>query len=115
MIGDAGTNPLRFEVDERLKRFKEFPSKTTYDLLVNNVTAARNGGVDVSDVEPRLPELEKRALRFEVDERLKRFKEFPSKTTYDLLVNNVTAARNGGVDVSDVEPRLPELEKLIKI
>ena len=59
VIGDAGTNPLRFEVDERLKRFKEFPSKTTYDLLVNNVTAARNGGVDVSDVEPRLPELEK--------------------------------------------------------
>ena len=64
-------NSLRVDVDEWLKNCIEYPDSISYDILKNRVEEAKHAGIDVSDVEAKMPALKNKTLRAEVDKWLK--------------------------------------------
>jgi len=48
---------FRQEAESRLADTQENLRKSSYDVLVSDVNAAKEAGVDVSDIEAQMPEL----------------------------------------------------------
>ena len=105
---------LRQEVDSYLKEIQDGFRESAYWVLVNLANAAKEAGVDVSDVEAQMPELKKKILRQKVDFSLKETQGGFMKSAYRVLINYVNTAKEAGVDVSDVEAQMPELKKKCK-
>ena len=61
-----------------------------------------------------MPELLKKVTRQEADSQLKNTQENLRQSSYNVLVDNVNAAKKAGVDVSDIEAQMPELLKKIQ-
>jgi hypothetical protein len=87
---------------------------------VDAIADARSAGVDVSDLRSQLPGLERKARRFYADtavDRVRRIGEGKrtGSITPDTAIRDardaIAAARSVGADVSDLESRLPELER----
>ncbi|MBP9812429.1 hypothetical protein KBC86_03540, partial [Candidatus Gracilibacteria bacterium] len=87
----------------------------SYDFLKSAVVAAKADGIDVSRIEKEMPKLQKKMLReaaYSVFEEIKA-DSYPTEAGWNLLQQNIKAAKDAGVDVSRIEKEMPKLQKKI--
>jgi hypothetical protein len=117
------------QVQRTIDRVREFGEGKNNDYgtataVIRDATEAlaeaRTAGADVSDLRAQLPELEQKARRFYADKAVDRVQRIgegkrSGYVTPDTAIsgarNAIAEAKSAGANVSDLESRMPEIER----
>lgn len=104
-------------INEMVKMYNEGDEKfRDYDDLRYALIKAKRLGIDVLDIEEHLPEIQKLSLKNSIKRDAGKITNIESGSfLYSSLVKDISAAKEMGVDVSDTERQLPELEVFAQI